>query len=117
MLPNVLDPNAPDDLQDADGSTPENWLAAMFNEGTDQTSEVLEDMRTKNNIAPYPFENDGVNADTMYPGGANQMVGLQLHDTEYFTSTTISNTVRLKGGNFPCGLIKFGITDSSTVRS
>ena len=31
-LPNVLDPNRPDDADDADGSTPENWMTAMFND-------------------------------------------------------------------------------------
>jgi hypothetical protein len=114
-LPNILDPNTPDDASDAAGATPENWMVATFNEGITQDANVVADMIDQNNIAPYPFENDGVNGDTMYPGGANQLVGLQLHDTEYFTSTTISNTVRLKGGNFPCGLIKFGLTDSSPV--
>ena len=109
LLPNVLDPNAPDDVLDADGSTPENWMSAMFNEGTDQSSEILEDMQTKNNIAPYPFENDGVNLDTMYPGGANQMSGLQWHDNTQIYSTSATTTVgiaRVKGGNAPCGLLK-----------
>ncbi len=105
-LPNVLDPNTPGDAQDADGSTPENWIAAMFNDGTDQDSEVLEDLTTKNNIAPYPFENDGVHTDTMYPGGANQLSGLQIHDSTSYGATTIGGTTRIKGGNFPCGLIK-----------
>jgi hypothetical protein len=108
-LPNIVDPNAPDDALDADGSTPENWLAAMFNEGTDQDSEVLEDMITKNNLAPYPFENDGVHVDTMYPGGANQVTGLQWHDfVQIYASSNGADNVgiqRLKGGNFPCGLI------------
>jgi hypothetical protein len=111
-LPNVLDPNAPGDADDASGSTPENWMAAIFNEGTDQTSEVLEDMIAENNIAPYPFENDGVNLDTMYPGGANQGVGLQIHDLEYITPTTIGGTTRIKGGNFPCGLVQIQTTNT-----
>ena len=55
--------------------------------------------------APYPFENDGVNLDTMYPGGANQLVGLQIHSIENVTGTTIGGTTRIKGGNFPCGLM------------
>jgi len=104
-LPNILDPNTPDDALDADGSTPENWISAMFNQGTDQDSEVLEDMITKNNIAPYPFENDGTSLDTMYPGGANQGSGLQIHDIAQITPTTIGGITRMKGGNFPCGLV------------
>jgi len=107
-LPYSPDPNTPADADDADGSTPENWMAAIFNEGTDQTSEVIEDMLFDNNQAPYPFEGDGLNIDTMYPGGANQGTGLQLHDFEFITGTTIGGTTRLKGGNFPCGLIEIG---------
>jgi hypothetical protein len=80
LLPNVLDPNTPDDADDATGFNPDNWLAATFSEGTDQTADVLEYMISENNIAPYPFENDGINLDTMYPGGANQLTGLELHD-------------------------------------
>jgi hypothetical protein len=54
-LPNINDPNVPDDSSDASGSTPENWLTAMFNEGTDQDTEVLADMLVQNNKAPYPL--------------------------------------------------------------
>jgi hypothetical protein len=106
-LPNVTDPNTPDDASDANGPTPENWMAALFNEGTTQDDNVLTDMITENNLAPYPFENDGVHTDTMYPGGANQLATLQPHDIENITGTTIGGTTRLKGGNFPCGLMRF----------
>jgi hypothetical protein len=105
-LPNVLDPNAPTDADDAAGNTPANWIAALSNEGTDRTEEVLEDMISENNIAPYPFENDGTATDTMYPGGANQLSGLEFHDTEFITGTTIGGVSRLKGGMFPCGLVR-----------
>lgn len=114
-LPNVLDPNAPDDAVDADGSTPENWLAATFNEGTEQTTEIIESMvgaLAENNIAPYPFENDGVHLDTMYPNGETQLSGLQIHDFELLTGTTIGGTTRIKGGMFPCGLMDIAITNS-----
>ena len=111
-LPYSEDPNAPADADDADGSTPENWLAAMFNDGTDQTSDVLENMITEGNQAPYPFEGDGLSTDTMYPNGANQMEGLQIHATDIVSNTTIGGTTRMKGGNFPCGLI--GITQTQT---
>jgi len=104
-LPGIRDPNVPDDARDVDGSTPENWMAAIFNEGTDQDSEVLADM-FENNKAPYPYENDGVNTDTMYPGGANQLSTMQVHDLEQISATTIGGMTRVKGGNFPCGLIR-----------
>lgn len=112
-LPFITDPNVPDDIEDADGLQPENWMSALFNEGTEQTQEVLLDLITENNQAPYPFENSidpttGLPVpDTMYPGGANQLQGLQIHDESLITATTIGGITRLKGGNFPCGLIRF----------
>jgi hypothetical protein len=116
-LPNVLDPNAPDDAADVSGPTPENWMSALFNDGTTQDDNVITDMISENNIAPYPFENDGVHTDTMYPNGANNVPYLQTHDYEFVTGTTIGGTTRLKGGNFPCGLIRFDvIADVTTVQ-
>lgn len=105
-LPNVLDPNTPDDARAITGPTPENWLSAIFNEGLIQESEIIRDMQSQNEVAPYPFENDGANLDTMYPGGANQLAGLQVHDNALVSTTTIGGTTYLKGGNFPCGLIR-----------
>jgi len=118
-LPDIADPNAPADAASAFGATPENWMSALFNEGTAQTDEVLEDMLDENNIAPYPFENDGVHTDTMYPGGANQLSGLQIHDSTSYGATTIGGSTRLKGGNFPCGLIKIthGVTSESQAHN
>ncbi len=109
-LPNILDPNAPDDAADVNGSTPENWMSALFNDGTNQDDQVLTDMITENNEAPYPFENDGTHTDTMYPGGANQLTGLQIHDWDSVSGTTIGGMTRIKGGNFPCGLMRFDWT-------
>lgn len=104
-LPNVVDPNIPGDSMDVSGSAPENWMAALFNEGTQQDAQVLSDM-VENNIAPYPFEDDGTNTDTMYPGGANQLGTLEIHSQEFITTTTVGGTTILEGGNFPCGLIE-----------
>ncbi len=110
-LPNVLDPNTPSDADSASGIAPQNWMAALFNDGTTQDSAVLDDMITENNVAPYPFENGpivggGIFTDTQYPGGANQGTGLQIHDVELVSGTTIGGTTRMKGGNFPAGLIQ-----------
>ena len=118
-LPNIEDPNMPDDASSAGGSLAQNWITALFNDGNAQDSEVIQDLETQNNIAPYPFENDGVNADTMYPGGANQGPGLQLHDSAYWTNTaqTVVNIHRIKGGNFPCGLIKLNCTNTGAAPS
>ncbi len=105
-LPDIRDPNAPDDADDTLGGTPENWMSAMFNEGIPQDHEVIEDMITENNQAPYPFENDGVNADTMYPGGANQAPGLQGHMVALVSPTTVGGRTNIEGGNFQGGLIR-----------
>jgi hypothetical protein len=114
-LPNIKDPNTPGDSADAAGPFPENWMAAIFNEGTDQTEEVLEDLTNDNNIAPYPFEGDGLHVDTMYPGGANQLSGLQYHDQSAITPSTIGGHTFLKGGNFPCGLMRFSWNPTDTT--
>jgi len=114
-LPAIADPNAPADAADADGISPENWMSAVFNEGTNQDDRVLGDMITGNNIAPYPFENDGVNLDTMYPGGENQLPGLQVHDAELITGTTVGGTTRMKGGMFPCGLVRINAVNTDEV--
>lgn len=113
-LPSVVDPNTPGDSSDTAGGTPENWLGAINNEGTSQISNVIEDLTTENNLAPYPFENDGTAVDTMYPGGANQLPGLQFVDGAYFNATDNANKLYLKGDNFPCGLIRI---DSSVTES
>ena len=112
-LPNVLDPNAPDDAASVTGNFPENWMAAMFNTGTDRDEQVIDDMITENNLAPYPFENDGVNLDTMYPGGANNMPALEWHDIVQLYSSSGTTQIGIqhgKGGTFPCGLIAFNWT-------
>ncbi len=114
-LPNIVDPNTPDDAADTDGFNPDNWLAATFNEGTEQNSEVLDDMITENNLAPYPFENDGTATDTMYPGGANQLNGMEVHDISNISVSTIGGITRIKGGMFPCGLIAFDWGPTSTA--
>ncbi len=114
-LPEVMDPNTPADASDVGPTaTPENWLGSIFNEGTDQDKEVLADMIAENNIAPYPFEGATVGGvtftDTQYPGGANQMSGLQVHDIGIISPTTVGGTTRLQGGNFPCGLMEINVS-------
>ena len=114
-LPAVVDPNAPADAADTVGDTPENWMAAIFNEGTTQSHEIIEDLIAENNIAPYPYEGaegSGL-TDTQYPGGANQAPGVQIHDIAAATTTTVGGTTRLKGGNFMGGLIKLNYTNGA----
>ena len=105
-LPDIRDPNAPADAADADGTTPENWISGIFNEGTVQDDRILGDMLEENNKAPYPFENDGTAVDTQYPGGANQLPGLEGHDALLVTTTTVGGKTTSHGGNFQGGLIR-----------
>jgi len=115
-LPNVLDPNTPDDADDTSGAFPQNWMQAVFNEGTDQSEQVLDDLTAENNLAPYPFENDGVHAnDTFYPGGDQQLVGPQLHCIEPITSSTVGGVTYIKGGTFPCGLIRIDVYNTNST--
>jgi len=116
-LPNMADPNMPDDASSVDIVAAQNWMQATFNQGTDQSHEVLEDLILENNIAPYPFENDGAHFDTMYPNGANQLPGLQVHDFEFITGTTVGGTTRMKGGMFPCGLVRVTAQNDDDVSS
>jgi hypothetical protein len=114
LLPNVVDPNTPGDADDTGGATPENWMSAIFNDGLVQMSEVIEELTSENNVAPYPFENGPIQGfpgttftDTMYPGGGNQFPGLQFHDKLLITTSTIGGSDTAIGGLFPCGLIRF----------
>ncbi len=100
-LPDVTDPNVPDDASDVGA----NWMMSMFTDGTQQDSDVTAMLEVTGDRSPYPYENDGTHTDTMYPGGETQLPTLQTHDFEFITSTTVGGTTRLKGGNFPCGLM------------
>lgn len=111
-LPEIRDPNLPADITDASGNDPENWGVALFNEGISQDDAVLTDIQDENNVAPYPFENDGINTDTQYPGGANQFPNLQIHDIVDITNTTVGGRSSVRGGLFNCGLIKIYREDS-----
>ncbi len=124
-LPDITDPNAPADAGDVSGANPENWQAALFDDGTTQDDRVLDDMISENNQAPYPFENaddgaGGVFTDTMYPGGANQAPTLEWHDTvEIYSASGVAGagigTQNGKGGMFPCGLMRFDWTPEASA--
>lgn len=104
-LPNLIDPNAPSDVTDIAGATPENWLGAIDNEGTTQDIGVILEA-TIQDQPPYPYENDGNSTDTQYPGGRNQLPALEIHDRALISTTTIGNRTMLDGGMFPCGLME-----------
>jgi hypothetical protein len=105
-LPNRVDPNTPDDLDSVAGTAAENWMTALHNEDGSTADQFIIQNVTGADLPPYPFENDGTSVDTMYPGGANQLTGLAIHDFASYSSTSIGGTTYAKGGNFPCGLIR-----------
>lgn len=110
-LPYNQDPNVP---ADAD-STAENWILSIFNEGTTQDEEVVEMLQSTGDQAPYPYEGDGTNIDTMYPGGQTQLPALQIHDAGYFNAGTNANKLTLEGGTFPCGLMEIVSSEACTI--
>ena len=100
-VPQSPDPALPVGLTGLD-----NVYRSMFDVG-DNNDDVADNATSKNNDLPY-------NQDE-YPGGDTNLPGLQIHDTEFITATTIGGTTRMKGGNFPCGLMKFTCANSGTT--
>ena len=84
----------------------QNWLRQMFDVGND-TSEITDNATDRNDNLPYPQVD--------YPGGEVQAPTLQTHDFSFITTSTIGGTTRLKGGNFPCGLMRFDWIPSDTT--
>ncbi len=110
-LPDIRDPNVPADAADAEGNAPENWMSALENDGTQQDDQILTDMVFENNQAPYPFENDGTHTDTMYPGGENQLPGLEISSIEQITTSTVGGNTMFGPETFPCGLIRIDVVN------
>ena len=84
------------------GTLSNSWLARMTDVG-DDNPEVLGNAQFNNNDLPYDQDD--------YPGAAGNFAAVATHDAEYISATTIGGTTRLKGGNFPCGLIKLSVTN------
>ena len=94
-------PQSPDPVS-PDLDSANNWLARMFDVG-DNMPEILDNATDKNDNLPYDQDE--------YPGGSTNMPGLEYHDVtrlvSYSTSSQDIGVQYLKGGQFPCGLIKF----------
>lgn len=91
-------PQSPDPVGPDMGDT-QNWMARMFDVGNDM-EEVLDNATLRNDTLPYPQVD--------YPGGQGQLPGPEWHDFAQIYATSATTNVgvtRLKGGNFPCGLI------------
>jgi hypothetical protein len=98
-------PQSPDPVSPVIGSG-DNWLRDMFDVGND-SSEITNNATDKNDNLPYP--------QVHYPGGATQAPTLTIHDTNGITGTTIGGVTRLKGGNFPCGLVRVSFYNSGSL--
>jgi len=98
-------PQSPDPVSPDIGDA-QNWMARMFDVGND-IPESLENATDRNDELPY----DQVN----YPGGSLNMPGLQFHDQSAITPSTIGGHTFLKGGNFPCGLMRFNWNPSDVT--
>lgn len=98
-------PQSPDPVHPPlDGTS--NWLAKMFDVG-DNTSEVLDNATDTNDNLPYPQVN--------YPGGEVQAPTMQLHALATTTGTTVGGMTSIKGGTFPCGLVKLTIVNNDSI--
>lgn len=82
----------------------------MFDTGLDQ-EQVVDNAIDRNDNLPYPQMD--------YPGGPIQAPTLEYHDGAKVTASTIGGTTRLKGGNFPCGLMRVlwnPLAETSSIR-
>ncbi len=98
-------PQSPDPVSPPVESA-DNWLREMFDVG-DDTSEVVDNAVDRNDELPYD--------QTEYPGGAVQAPVLATHDISFITGTTVGGTTRIKGGLFPCGLVRISFQNDSEV--
>jgi hypothetical protein len=95
-------PQSPDPVGPVIGASA-NWMRQMFDVGNDN-SEITENATDRNDNLPYP--------QVEYPGGQTQAPSLTNHDLISLSGTTIGGTSRGKGGNFPCGLVRFDWANS-----
>ena len=73
------------------------WIGDMFDVGDDQDA-VLQNATDTNDELPYDQQN--------YPGQSTNAGTSMIHDTSFITNTTVGGHTFLKGGQFPCGLIR-----------
>ncbi len=98
-------PQSPDPVGPS-ASSPNNWMSAMFDVGS-ASPEILDNAENENDDLPYPQTN--------YPGAGTQLPNLEWHDITQIYGTSATTNIgnsRLKGGNFPCGLVTIVWTNS-----
>ena len=89
-------PQSPDPVSPVIASA-QNWMRGMFDDGN-SNPEITDNATDRNDELPYPQVD--------YPGGENQLNLMELHDFAGVTATTIGGTTLMRGGAFPCGLIR-----------
>ena len=98
-------PQSPDPVSPAlDNNS--NWMSKMFDDG-ETYSDVLDNATDRNDNLPYPQVD--------YPGGETQSPSMQLHALATSTGTTVGGMTTVKGGTFPCGLIKLSIQNNDSI--
>ena len=100
-------PQSPDPVG-PDVSDVDNWMSRMFDAGNDM-EEVLDNATLRNDTLPYDQDE--------YPNGEGNGAALQVHDVDSITGTTIGGMTRIKGGMFPCGLIRIDHLNTSTTNN
>jgi hypothetical protein len=90
-------PQSPDPAVPGTVLSTANFLNLMFDVG-DNNTDVLANVVGKNDDLPY-IQYD-------YPGADVQAPTMQYHDSALISGTTIGGITQLKGGNFPCGLVR-----------
>ncbi len=93
--PNQIDPNVPRN---------EGWMNELFDDG-EQLDDIRDNLVDHNDRAPYPVGAE-TGTSAFYPGGANELAGLQQHSFCNFSATTVSQKNTVMGGLFSCGLMK-----------
>lgn len=82
------------------------WLSTMQDVGDNQ-SQVVVNATDKNDELPYDAAN--------YPGGPGNGATSYRHDTAFITGTTVGGTTYLRGGEFPCGLMRFDVSNNDSI--
>ena len=102
--PNQIDPNVP---------VTAGWMNDLFDDG-EQLEEIRGDLNADNDRAPYPVGGE-TTGPAFYPGGNNELNGVQLHSFCNFTTTTVSGKNSIRGGMFNLGLLEFDNTTGGNL--
>lgn len=93
------------DQPDLPGGYDTNWMTQLMDTG-ENFEQIAQDLAIDNDETPYPT--------AAHPGGGSQLIG-EIHDYSTISATTVGSSTYVKGGTFPCGLIKLEHTFSQTA--